>query len=403
MTWLLEILILTSICRYLMCCNLEDFFLERRVSIETAAVENPIVFQGLIVVASPWINPEDSEVSFNGTFEARFDLIHTFKDTDGSLVNFQDDLNDRHVNVTISMTKESHYLNCIEGLAIPSEYIVFGYPVEEKGRLVAASVTRWSEAADQRVWAALGWSSWSEWTPCSVPCSLGIQQRSRKCLLPIECPGYNVEQRHCNMFGCDRTINPLTLEDRHFFHPTIDFWHRAPDRPTAWRLEPYTYLWIPSVLLLHGMKGVTEFPKQFAIFFTVRLSNGTSGTIFSLRSRTKQNSYLSLELREEDIKLTNAANNETDSILIPSRLNDGHWHQVSLSIQSDNIMECFVDCKWISRNFLRKNTFNLPDDSDFILGYLFSGDIEQFSVVTDPGLVNLQCSSQIIPIFEPRA
>lgn len=73
-------------------------------------------------------------------------------------------------------------------------------------------------------------------------------------------------------YRCDQIINPLTLEDGHFFHPSKENWKTAPDRRSAWRLEPYTYLWVPSVLLLAGL-NITEFPKQFSIFFTVRLFN----------------------------------------------------------------------------------------------------------------------------------
>lgn len=61
----------------------------------------------------------------------------------------------------------------------------------------------------------LGWSSWSDYLPCSVSCGIGVQQRIRHCLKNIirkmnkkkyYCEGYNIEQRNCNMFECTGMI-----------------------------------------------------------------------------------------------------------------------------------------------------------------------------------------------------
>lgn len=56
----------------------------------------------------------------------------------------------------------------------------------------------------------------------------------------------------------------------------------------------------------------------------------TMGTIFSLRSRRRQDTYLSLEVAGSDLKLIHAASNGTDVVRIPTQLNDGHWHQIAI-------------------------------------------------------------------------
>ncbi|XP_045460250.1 uncharacterized protein LOC123670749 [Harmonia axyridis] len=375
-------------------CDLERLFLGKRVSIEESVMDCPIVFRGLSVATSGAAHNPAGGVG--SKFTARFELSNTFKD----MRAFRDqwsismDADDRTVNVTIM---EEPTAECAHGITAPLEYIVFGFADGEK--VTAASVVKWSERTDQRVWMVLGWGQWGDWSPCSVSCSSGIQQRIRHCLKD-KCPGHNVEQRHCNMFSCDKTINPLTLEDGHFFHPSKENWKSAPDRKSAWRLEPYTYLWVPSMLLLAGL-NITEFPRQFTIFFTVRLFNDTSGTIFSLRSRTFQDTYLSIDFRKDDLKLAHAAQNGSDTVIIPVDLADNNWHLIAISIHESNVVDCFVDCQWVMTDILRFRTLDLPEDSDLIIGYLFSGDLEQLSIATDPTLGNQHCSTSRTPIIDP--
>lgn len=54
------------------------------------------------------------------------------------------------------------------------------------------------------------------------------------------------------------------------------------------------------------------------------------GTIFSLRSRQQQDTYLSLELAGPDLKLIHAATNGTDVVRIPVSLDDSMWHQIAI-------------------------------------------------------------------------
>ncbi|KAK9872663.1 hypothetical protein WA026_018797 [Henosepilachna vigintioctopunctata] len=199
--------------------------------------------------------------------------------------------------------------------------------------------------------------------------------------------------------SCSSTINPLLLEDEQYFHPTKDRWKSAPDRKSAWKLESYIYLWVPSMVLLASM-NLTQFPMQFSLFFTVRIHSDTSGTIFSLRSRTLPDTYLSIDMRKTDIKVAHATKNSSNTLIIPSNLADSHWHQIAISIRDQNVVECYVDCEWTTTNVLKSAILDLSGDTDLIIGYMFEGDLEQLSIVTDPDMVNSHCSTSKIAITD---
>ncbi|CAH2009146.1 unnamed protein product [Acanthoscelides obtectus] len=392
-----QILTLWTILVQVHCCDLEQMFGERQVSVEESTLECDVAFRGLDLPSERLALSKDPDADAEGGVVVNFDLVNTYKGADvlsklGTTTSY------RRVNVTFPWYIQQR--NCPEGMDVPSEYIVFCKLVGNRFRVV--SLAKWDEESDERVWLALGWSKWSEWSSCSVTCSMGIQQRTRHCLVE-ECQGFNVEQRHCNQFGCDEAVNPLELSEHKFFHPSKEIWRRVPDRPAAWHLEPNSYIWLPSAQLFRNQKD-RPFPKQFAMFITIRIINSTLGTILSLRSRSRQDTYLSLEAaggNTGDLKLVHAAANGTDVLRIPAKLNDGHWHQVALSIRDDSVVDTYVDCEWSRTDILRTHTLDIPDDSDLMIGYLFAGDLEQLTIVPDPRLVSLQCSSLRTPIIDP--
>ncbi|CAH0559165.1 unnamed protein product [Brassicogethes aeneus] len=367
-------------------CDLERFHLEKQVSVEENAASADIVFRGFrIAVATPPSN------DLGGVrLSAYFNLVNTYKGVDQLKARIGYVF--RQINVTF-VTRPS--TECIQANDIPREYIIFANVVDDN--VQASSMATWDENTDERIWKILGWSKWSEWTACSVSCSSGIQQRFRRCRSP-KCSGFNVEQRHCNLFGCDGTLNPLALKEEQFYHPSKDRWKKVADRPTAWKLRPNSYIWIPSSELVANQKQI--FPRDFTLFITLRVEKDAMGTIFSLRSRNRQDSYLSLEVSGSDLKLIHAASNGTDFIRIPTKLIGGQWHQIAISIRDESVVNSYSDCEWLGTDILKAGTLKIPENSDVIVGYLFTGDLEQLLIVSNPDIVNLQCSRQRTPITD---
>lgn len=56
------------------CCNLEQFFTEKQVSVEESASKSEVVFRGFTTAAAP-TSPND----VRGVFTAYFELINTYK------------------------------------------------------------------------------------------------------------------------------------------------------------------------------------------------------------------------------------------------------------------------------------------------------------------------------------
>jgi len=82
------------------------------------------------------------------------------------------------------------------------------------------------------------------------------------------------------------TVYPLDIEDRRYYHPSSRAqWERVPGRPTAWRLHPYSYMWVPSSELFPavGHSHTGSFPREFTLLVTLRIHPQVrSGSFYTL-------------------------------------------------------------------------------------------------------------------------
>ncbi|BET03451.1 Hypothetical protein NTJ_16270 [Nesidiocoris tenuis] len=126
------------------------------------------------------------------------------------------------------------------------------------------------------------------------------------------------------------------------------------------------------------------------------------GTLFSLRSRRQEECYFAVEIAGPDaIKLVHSGPNGTQSVLIPALMGDGKWHRLALGIQDDSSVRSYFDCRWVSTDILKKNALDIPEDADLVIGYLFSGELEDMILVGDPTSVAQQCSTNLTPSLDP--
>ena len=81
-------------------------------------------------------------------------------------------------------------------------------------------------------------------------------------------------------------VYPLDIEDRRYYHPSSRAqWERVPGRPTAWRLHPYSYMWVPSSELFPsvGHSHTGSFPREFTLLVTLRIHPQVrSGSFYAL-------------------------------------------------------------------------------------------------------------------------
>lgn len=404
--WKFSIFVLVFLTTTQACIQMLDGW--KQVGLEERAKRAPIVFHGLAIEATP-----EGDNSF--LYSVQFWMINIYKGSESvaALLNLDPgsggvfNLRDRRINVTGFGDKS----NCHGTVAPQKYYIIFcemrGNELVAKFDDLFGATADWSEKNEERVWHGIGWENWSDWGACSASCGEGSQERIRKCVLGEKsCHGYNKERRRCNMFSCQGAVDPMKLDDRRFFHPSRGEWERVPGRPTAWKLRPNSYIWVPSSQIFPNRSSHRSgvFPREFTLLVTLKLnpSKPVQGTLFSLRSRRQQDAYLSLELEAADrIRIVHAGKNGTQAVIIPMKLNDGHWHQLGLALQDDNSVRSFLDCAWVSTDILKRNELDHPEDADLIIGYLFQGELEQLVIVPNPSAVAQQCSSSRIPIYDP--
>ncbi|XP_041979799.1 uncharacterized protein LOC121733571 [Aricia agestis] len=253
----------------------------------------------------------------------------------------------------------------------------------------------WSLGVDIAIWNAVGWAGWGEWGVCSRTCGGGRQVRRRYCSRST-CEGFGEQYRACNAFDCEGTINPLTPGARRNFHPAQARWGAVADRPHAFSLTPNSYIWIASSELF----PTGTFPREFTLFISLRLrpeSGGYGqGTLFSLRSRHRTGTFLSLELAGRGAaRLVHAGAGTSRSIYLAVPLYDFRWHHIAISVHDDSTVRVHVDCRWLRTDVLGRHALDTPRDADLIIGYLFSGDLEQMVLVPKAGQAHKQCSNQI--------
>ncbi|XP_063534927.1 uncharacterized protein LOC134744909, partial [Cydia strobilella] len=317
---------------------------------------------------------------------------------------------DRQVNLKIAQPLD-HCFNW--SMASQSELVVFARisdpavdlettPPDGPWLEATASAVPWSLGVDIAIWNAVGWAGWGEWGACSKTCGGGMQVRRRYCSRAT-CEGFGEQGRTCNTFDCEGTINPLAPGARRNFHPAQARWGSVADRPHAFSLRPNSYIWIASSELFPNGK---MFPREFTLFVSLRLrpeSGGYGqGTLFSLRSRRRTGSFLSLELAGRGAaRLVHAGAGASRAIYLAVPLYDFRWHHIAISVHDDNTVRAYVDCRWLRTDVLEKDALDTPRDADLIIGYLFSGDLEQLVLVPKAGQAQKQCSSQVTGTSTP--
>lgn len=43
-----------------------------------------------------------------------------------------------------------------------------------------------------------------------------------------------------------------------------------------------------------------------------------------------------------------------------------------LRVQQDSSVRSYLDCQWVSTDILRRDSLDIPEDADVVIGYLFS-------------------------------
>ncbi|KAI8421491.1 hypothetical protein MSG28_009544 [Choristoneura fumiferana] len=155
-------------------------------------------------------------------------------------------------------------------------------------------------------------------------------------------------------------------------------WGSVADRPHAFSLRPNSYIWIASSELFPNGR---MFPREFTLFVSLRLRPELAG--------------------RGAARLVHAGSGASRSIYLAVPLYDFRWHHIAISVHDDNTVRAYVDCRWLRTDVLEKDALDTPRDADLIIGYLFSGDLEQMVLVPKAGQAKKQCSSQVTGTSTP--
>lgn len=346
------------------------------------------------------------------TYPAEFFIVNVFKGADlvakllkvdggyGGVYN----LRDKRINVTNFGPRDA----CLSPLEEQRTFIILAN--SKTGRRLRArydhpggAAVQWSKENEEEVWRALGWGSWSDWSGCSASCDGGTQERRRYCLDGDGCQGYNTERRRCNFFSCNGTLDVLHLKDKHY-KPSKFGWRESSTRPGSWRAVRNRPLLVHTRDIYPG-----GFPKEFSLLITIRPDLGNMGMLFIMHRAYGGEVYLGLGLgtglellhtgpsREDDVFPINVAP-------INVNLTDGHWHQLAISVLEDSSIQVYVDCRWISRQMLRRSALEIPMDTLLYVGGMpgrsYQGEMEQFTISRSPESVAKQCKPEPIPIID---
>ncbi|CAK1555452.1 unnamed protein product [Leptosia nina] len=408
------LVVLLFLCQTIVCDSQCPKFAER--PLETRVQDASIVFRAVVVETH--LQRKTLDLALVSIFRGGVELA-SVSQYSGSPYN----TTDRQVNLKIS----SQLIACFNwSMAPQSELVVFARvsdpaedlettPPDGQWLEATAAAVPWSLGVDIAIWNAVGWAGWGEWGVCSKTCGGGRQTRRRYCSRGA-CEGFGEQWRSCNSFECEApisydiafgiiqisesltgAINPLSPGARRNFHPAQARWGRVVDRPHAFSLRPNSYIWIASSELFSAGK---DFPKEFTLFLSLRLRPESAGygqgTLFSLRSRRRSGSFLSLELAGRGAaRLVHAGEGSKKTIYLAVPLYDFRWHHIAISVHDDNTVRVYVDCRWLRTDVLEKDALETPRDADLIIGYLFSGDLEQLVLVPKAGQAYKQCSSQL--------